>query len=177
MRESFHGRIYRSIFRKTGTRIRARGPEAAPRCRSNLRVETGPRDRRSKYWDTGTLSPRSFFGAFFADQKKKKEKIKMEKGENCAACCSTSRVAPYKDSSFLLLSLSFANFYNIPSIIIKNSNFKLFQIYSSNINITNTKIILLYHNSYSKNYPRYFFFFPMSFLSSSTSQIGGSLES
>jgi len=27
----------------------------------SLRVGTGPRDRRSKYWDTGTLSPRSFF--------------------------------------------------------------------------------------------------------------------
>lgn len=86
MRESFHGRIYRSIFRKTGTRIRARGPEAAPRCRSNLRVETGPRDRRSKYWDTGTLSPRSFFGAFFADQKKKKKREDQD-GERRELCC------------------------------------------------------------------------------------------
>jgi len=45
-----------------GTReTRAPRVEVSPGCRSDLRVGTGRRDRRSKYWDIGTLSPRSSF--------------------------------------------------------------------------------------------------------------------
>lgn len=57
-----------------------------PGCRSDLRVGTGRRDRRSKYWDIGTLSPCCSFDAS-DEEAKKKERIKMEKGENCSSPC------------------------------------------------------------------------------------------
>lgn len=104
------------------------GPKRAPpllptRCRSNLRVETGPRDRRSKYWDTGTLSPRSFFGASFADQKKRKRRSRWRK-ERIVLVAPTSRalhtkILPFFFKLFISLVFSLSNFYNIPLIIIK----------------------------------------------------------
>lgn len=56
-------------------------------------VGTGPRDRRSKYWDTGTLSPRfsSVPGLSSETEKKKRGKKRAKsrwRKERTAACCS-----------------------------------------------------------------------------------------
>jgi len=101
----------------------------------SLRVGTGPRDRRSKYWDTGTLSPRSFFDTTAkkrgekrgraveicrseGERERGREGIEIEKEVTRARCCTRKAVLvlillSQSSFSFLLppLSLSLVSNY------------------------------------------------------------------
>lgn len=77
------GYLDRSSDEGNGQRDPDPRPKVGPGCRSDLRVQTGRRDRRSKYWDIGTLSLRFPFQYSEEEEAERKKRVNQDgKEEN-----------------------------------------------------------------------------------------------
>lgn len=88
---------------------------AVRRRRSDLGVGTGPRDRQSKYWDTGTLSPSSMLpkrneekrkGESWSREKESKIEIKQRRVRLCLNVPKYSSLRLFAFPLFFILTIS-----------------------------------------------------------------------